>query len=110
MPRYLLDSVASRVLLIRKFSQGFNFRETSHMRSFVKIKSILSLLGYCKFGNFREGFIFARFHMRSIVKIESSRNGKITLSITDIGKSCTSREFLEPQEYLLTLFAKIKLS
>ena len=48
--------------------------------------------------------------MQSVVKIESSRNGEITLSITDIGKSCTSREFLEPQEHLLTLFAKIKLS
>ena len=36
--------------------------------------------GYCKFGNFREGFSF--------VKIKSSQNGKITLSITDIVKSC----------------------
>ena len=30
-------------------------------------------------------------HMQSFVK-KSSRNGEITLSITDIGKSCPSRE------------------
>ena len=54
---------------------------------------------YCKFGNFREGFIFAKL-----------RNGEITLSITDIVKSFTSREFLAPQECLLTVFAKIKFS
>ena len=45
--------------------------------------------------------------MRSFVKIKSSRNDEITLSIAYIGKSCTSREFLAPQECLLTLFAKI---
>ena len=39
---------------------------------------------YCKFGNFREGFIFAKLRiMRSFVKIESSRNGEITLSFTE---------------------------
>ena len=48
--------------------------------------------------------------MRSFVKMKSSQNGEITLSITDIGKSCSSREFLAPQECLLTLFAKIKFS
>ena len=48
--------------------------------------------------------------MRSFVKIKSSPNGEITLSITDIGKSCTSREFLAPQECILTLFTKIKFS
>ena len=46
--------------------------------------------------------------MRSFVKMKSSQNGEITLSITDIGKSCTNREFLAPQECLITLFAKIK--
>ena len=44
---------------------------------------------YCKFGNFREGFIFESF-----VKIKSSRNGEVTLSFTVEGKSCHSREFL----------------
>ena len=31
--------------------------------------------------------------MRSFVKIKSLRNGEITLSVTDIGKSSTSRNF-----------------
>ena len=31
--------------------------------------------------------------MRSLVKIKSSKNGKITLSLTDIGESCPSHEF-----------------
>ena len=41
--------------------------------------------------------------MRSFVKIKSSRNGKIVLSFTDIGKSCPSREFLVSQICLLIL-------
>ena len=49
-------------------------------------------------------------HMRSFVKIESSRNGEITQSFSDIGTSCPSREVLTPQICLLTLFAKIKFS
>ena len=48
---------------------------------------------YCIFGNFREGFISAKLHMRSFVKIECSRNGEITLSFTDIGTSCPGRDF-----------------
>ena len=44
--------------------------------------------------------------MSSFLKIKSLRNGEITLSITDIGKSCTSCEYLGPQECLLMLFAK----
>ena len=48
--------------------------------------------------------------MRSFVKIKSSRNGEITLSFTDIGKSCPSCEYLTPQICLLTLFTKIKFS
>ena len=31
--------------------------------------------------------------MRSFMKINLSRNGDITLFLTDIGKSCLSREF-----------------
>ena len=60
--------------------RGFYFHETSHMRSFVKIKSL--------------------------------RNRDITLSFTDISKSCPSRKFLPSQVHvcLLTLLAKIKLS
>ena len=32
--------------------------------------------------------------MRSFIKIKSSRNGEITLSFTDEGKSCHGRDFL----------------
>ena len=31
--------------------------------------------------------------MRSFVKIKSSQNGEITLSLTDKGKACQSRDF-----------------
>ena len=48
--------------------------------------------------------------MRSFVKIKSSQNAEITLSLTDISKSCPSRELLASQMCLLTLFAKIKFS
>ena len=57
--------------------------------------------------------IFGRFyfhetsHMRSFMKIEPLLNGKITMSFTDVGKSCPSREFLTSQLCLLMLFAKI---
>ena len=63
---------------------------------------------YCKFGNFHECFIFAK--LRSFVKIKPLRNGEITLSFTDVGKSSPSHEFLTWQICLLTLFTKIKLS
>ena len=59
-----------------KFSRGFYFPKTSHIGSFMKIKS--------------------------------SRNGEITLSFTDVGKSCPSHDVLLPQICLLMLFAKIK--
>ena len=64
------------VLSVRKHSRGFYFRETLH---------------YCKFGNFREGFIYAT--LRSFEKLKTSRNDEITLSFVDIAKSCPSREF-----------------
>ena len=47
--------------------------------------------------------------MQSFVKIKPSQNGEITLSFTNIGKSCPSREFLMSQMCLLTLFTKTKL-
>ena len=56
----LLSDVKNMVLSIRKFSQGFNFCETSHI----------------------------------FVKIKSSRNGEITLSFTDISKSCPNHNYL----------------
>ena len=48
--------------------------------------------------------------MRSFVKIKPSRDADITLSFTDMGKSCTVRDFFMSQVCLLTLFAKIKFS
>ena len=44
------------------------------------------------------------------MKIKSSKNGEITLSFTDIVKSCPSRDILASQVCYLTLFAKIKFS
>ena len=46
--------------------------------------------------------------MRSFVKINALLNVEITLSITDIGKSCLRCEFLTLQACLLTLFVKTK--
>ena len=37
--------------------------------------------------------------MRSFLKIIPFRNGEITLSFTDVGKSCLSRDFLPWQIY-----------
>ena len=65
------------ILSIRIFSRGFYFRETSHMRSVMKVKS--------------------------------SRNGEFTLSFTDISKSRPSRNLFTSQ-ICLTLFTKIKFS
>ena len=44
--------------------------------------------------------------MQSFVKIKSLRNGKITLSFTDICKSCLSWDLLMLQICLLTLLTK----
>ena len=61
----------------RNFSRGFYFRETSHMRSFVKIKS--------------------------------SRNGEITLSFTDICKSCLSRKIFNGTDMSFNAIRKNKI-
>ena len=37
---------------------------------------------------------FSRFIFSSFVKIKPSLNGKITLSFTDVGKSCPNCEYL----------------
>ena len=47
--------------------------------------------------------------MRSFAKRKPSRNGEITSSFIDTGKSCLSREFYH-HKYVLTLFAKINLA
>ena len=36
---------------------------------------------------YRKGYFRETIHMRSFVKMQPSRNGNITLSFTDIGKS-----------------------
>ena len=41
--------------------------------------------------------------MLSFVEIKPSRNGNITLSFTDVGKSCPSREFFTSQICLNTI-------
>ena len=66
---------------------------TSHGLAHVLVGQIICTSITCKFGNFREGFIFA--------KIKSSRNGEIALSFTDIGKTCPSRKFLTSQDKVL---------
>ena len=48
--------------------------------------------------------------MRSFVKIKPSRIGDITLSFTDIGKSCPVRDFLRRKCVFSTLLAKMKFS
>ena len=63
------------------------------------------LAGYCSTVNSE---IFARVLFS--MKIKSLLNGEITLSLTDIDKSCPSREFLKSQICLLTLIVKIKFS
>ena len=66
---------------------------------------------YCKFGNFSEGFYFRETsHMRSFVKMKSSRNADINLSFTNIRKSWSICEFLASQICILKLLAKIKFS
>ena len=49
-------------------------------------------------------------HMRSFVKITSSRNGQITLLFTDISKSCPKSQFFTSQICHSTFFVKIKFS
>ena len=57
-------------------------------RTEISNAGLFSLL-CCKFGNFRDGFIFAKFSKN----IKSSRIGEIPLSFTDIGKSRPFHEF-----------------
>ena len=61
------------------------------------VKFSLTDSEYFKFGNFREGFIFAK--LRSF-----------TLSFTDISTQCPCCKIFTSQICLLTVFAKIKFS
>ena len=51
---------------------------------------------YCKFceGLFRKTSLRRR---QSSTKLKSMQSGEITLSFTDVGKSCSSRQFLTSQ-------------
>ena len=64
---------------------------------------------YCKVGNFREGLFSRNLAYAEFVKIESSRNGAISLLLTDIGKSCPSREFLTSQICLFNAICENKI-
>ena len=50
-------------------------------------------------------FAYAKFREN-----KPPRNGGNTLSFSDVGKSCLSREFLTSQICIFTLIAKIKFS
>ena len=63
---------------------------------------------YCKSEIFARIYLQETLHLRSLVKTKSSRNSKITLAFTVIGKSCPCRYNLTLKICLLTLFAKIK--
>ena len=53
-----------------------------------------------KIRNCSRGFyVRETLHMRSFVKIKSSRNGELTLLFTDICKSCLRRDFLRRNMY-----------
>ena len=54
---------------------------------------------------FSRNFAYAKFREN-----KTSRNAEITLSFTDIGKSCHSRDFLASQMCIYTQFANIKFS
>ena len=67
----------------------------SHMRkSLYTLISTITLLYTVISKIFARVYFRETSHMRSFVKIKSSRIGEITLSFTDEGKSCHSREFL----------------
>ena len=78
--------------------------------SIVKLVNFRESFIFAKLRIPREGYIFAKLRMRSFVKIKPWRNGEITLSVADIGKSSPSHEFLNGQKCLITPFAKIKFS
>ena len=82
---------------IKVFRVRPNFLDSAHVFQIVTVNSEIFAR-----------VLFSRNNMRSFVKIKPSQNGNITLSFTDVGKSCPCREFFTSQ--ILTLFAKIKCS
>ena len=51
-----------------------------------------------------------KLHIREVSRKKNPRKMAKSLSFTDIGTPCPSREFLMQQICLLSLFAKIKFS
>ena len=98
--------IALEYQVVRK-SSGSVVNSKTISLLYPAVKFTLTDSEYCKFGNFREGFIFAKLRY---VQIKSSRNGEITLSFTDISKPCPCCKIFTSQICLLTLFAKIKFS
>ena len=79
-----------RILPIENYNLPFMRPKIRYLSSLlVTCHQSSRLYGVFKFRNFREDFI-----LRSFVKIKSLLNRQITLSITDIGKSCHSHIFL----------------
>ena len=79
------------------------------VRCSIKLKCFVGY-PHCIFGNFHEGFIFAKLRIcRSFVKMKSSQNGRTALLFTDIGKLCHSRNF-HVTICVIKLFLKIKFS
>ena len=69
------------------FVEGLGHRY-SHMVLAVTPREMYKLLQSRKFSR---GLYFAK--LRIFAKIKSSRNAEISLSFTDVGKSCHSRDF-----------------
>ena len=72
---------SSKILQIRKFSREFNFRETSHVRNFVKIKP--SRIGDVTLSfTIRENKILAEFTVEAPNPslIECTRDGPLHIS------------------------------
>ena len=104
---HLLTSVG---LLVMKMSSVFSKHvgkvTCSAQMSFTTLTKTV-LIGTVNSEIFARVLLRETSHMRSFVKTKSSKNGEITLSFTDIVKSCPSRDFLASQICYLTLFAKI---
>ena len=68
-----------------------NYHRLNEGTTLIRRQNLFLLLSIRKFSRvfyFRKTSHNAKFH-----KNNTSRNGKITVSFTDIGKSCISREF-----------------
>ena len=56
------------------------------------------------------GTVNSEIFCEGFMKIKSSQNSEITLSFTDLGKPCPSREILTSKIWLLMFFAKIRFT